>query len=313
MKYDFIGDIHGHAQLLERILLKLGYQSEGNSYVASDGERKVVFLGDYIDRGPQNRRVIEIVRSMTETGQAIALMGNHEFNAICYHTRSSSGNDYLRPHIYKNKTQHESFLLEYQTDSAELEETISWFRSLPIWWEDPDVRAIHACWYEPAREFLFDHGLTDPQGQIITDDWEVFVEEHDSDDQMNPFRALEILIKGPELFLGKEAYTDNQGYKRKHGRLKWWNPEPKNFGELVALGKDGSEGPFSEIQFNEQQQYLYASDKQIFFGHYAQFEMVLQPKLCCLDLRAGHGGPLFAYSWSGEKSLTTANLVSVFP
>ena len=158
MKYDFIGDIHGHAKLLERILLRLGYQSEGNSYVASDEERKVIFLGDYIDRGPQNRRVIEIVRSMTEKGQAIALMGNHEFNAICYHTRSSSGNVYLRPHICKNVGQHESFLREYQTDSAELKETISWFRSLPIWWEDHDVRAIHACWYEPAREFLFDMG-----------------------------------------------------------------------------------------------------------------------------------------------------------
>ena len=60
MRYDFIGDIHGHAQLLERILLKLGYQSEGNSYVASDRKRKVVFLGDYIDRGPQNRRVIVV-------------------------------------------------------------------------------------------------------------------------------------------------------------------------------------------------------------------------------------------------------------
>ena len=90
MRYDFIGDIHGYAQLLERILLKLGYQSMGDSYVASDEERKVVFLGDYINRGPQNRRVIEIVRSMTETGQAIALMGNHEFNAIYYHTCSSS-------------------------------------------------------------------------------------------------------------------------------------------------------------------------------------------------------------------------------
>ena len=250
---------------------------------------------------------------MTEKGQAAALMGNHEFNAICYHTRSSSGYDYLRPHISKNLKQHESFLREYQADSAELKETISWFRSLPIWWEDPDIRAIHACWYEPAREFLFDHGLTDLHGQIIPDDWEVFVEEDGSDAPMNPFRALEILIKGPEMFLGKEAYIDKDGHKRKHGRFKWWNPEPKNFGELVALGKDGSEGPFSETQFNEQQQYLYSSDKQIFFGHYAQYEMVLQPKLCCLDLRAGHGGPLFAYSWSGEKSLTTANLTSVFP
>ena len=312
MRYDFIGDIHGHAQLLERILLKLGYQSSGNSYVASDEERKVVFLGDYINRGPQNRRVIEIVRSMTETGQAIALMGNHEFNAICYHTCLSSGYDYLRQQIAKNKTQHKFFNIEYQIDSAELEETISWFQSLPIWWEDSDVRAIHACWHEPAREFLLDNWLADPQGQIITDNWEVFVEEQDSDAPMNPFRALEILIKGPKMFLGNEAYTDNHGQKRKYGRFKWWNLEPKNLAGLVALGKDGSESSFSVSQFNEQQQYLYSSDKKIFFGHYAQYEMVLQPKLCCLDLRAGHGGPLFAYSWAGEKYLTAANLVSVF-
>jgi hypothetical protein len=313
MRYDFIGDIHAHAHLLERILLKLGYQSEGNSFIASDGERKVIFLGDYIDRGPHNRRVIEIVRNMTEKGLAIALMGNHEFNAICYHTPSSSGSGYLRPHSSKNTEQHKSFLLEYHVNSTELNETISWFRSLPIWWKDPDVRAIHACWYEPAREFLLENGLADQQGQVTTDDWEAFVKDQDSDVQMNPSRALEILIKGPEMFLGKEAYIDNQGFKRKHGRFKWWNPSPKNLGNLVALGKDGSDSTFSKRQLHEHQQYFYTSDKKIFFGHYAQFEIVLQPKLCCLDLRAGHGGPLFAYSWSGEQSLTEANLVSVFP
>ena len=313
MRYDFIGDIHGYAGLLEQILFKLGYQPEGESYVVHEEDCKVVFLGDYIDRGPQNRRVIEIVRSMTEKGRAIALMGNHEFNAICYHTPASSGNDYLRQHSSKNTKQHQAFLCEYQIDSEELVDTISWFRSLPIWWEDLDVRAIHACWYEPAREFLLENGLAGQQGQIITENWEIFVQNQNSDDQMNPSRALEILIKGPKMFLGKEAYFDNQGFKRKHGRFKWWNASPKNFGDLVALGREGSDSPFSQMQLHEQHQYLYPSDKKIFFGHYAQFETVLQTRLCCLDLRAGHGGPLFAYSWSGESSLTEANLVSVFP
>ncbi len=115
-------------------------------------------------------------------------------------------------------------------------DTISWFRSLPIWWEDLDVRAIHACWYEPAREFLLENGLAGQQGQIITENWEIFVQNQNSDDQMNPSRALEILIKGPKMFLGKEAYFDNQGFKRKHGRFKWWNASPKKFGDLIALG-----------------------------------------------------------------------------
>ena len=55
------------------------------------------------------------------------------------------------------------------------------------------------------------------------------------------------------MFLGNEAYTDNNGHKRKYGRFKWWNLEPKNLGGLVALGKDGSESTFSVSQFNEQQ------------------------------------------------------------
>ena len=42
----------------------------------------VIFLGDFIDRGPHQREVIEIDRQMIEAGTAQSVMGNHEFNAI---------------------------------------------------------------------------------------------------------------------------------------------------------------------------------------------------------------------------------------
>ena len=54
--YDLIGDIHGQAHELEALLKILGYRRAGDSY--RHDNRKVIFLGDFIDRGPHQRRVI---------------------------------------------------------------------------------------------------------------------------------------------------------------------------------------------------------------------------------------------------------------
>lgn len=80
---DIIGDIHGHADKLEELLTKLGYSKTNGIY--SHLDRKVLFVGDYIDRGPKIRETLQIVRAMVDSGNAIALMGNHEYNALCFH------------------------------------------------------------------------------------------------------------------------------------------------------------------------------------------------------------------------------------
>src|ERR1700716_1625633 len=82
--YDLIGDIHGHADEMVQLLEALGYRKRGTTY--AHPERKVIFLGDFIDRGPKIREVLEIVRPMIEEGKALAVMGNHELNALAYHT-----------------------------------------------------------------------------------------------------------------------------------------------------------------------------------------------------------------------------------
>lgn len=56
--YDFIGDTHGHADELEQLLVKLGYQKNEDIY--SNPTRKVFFLGDFIDRGPQIKETLQI-------------------------------------------------------------------------------------------------------------------------------------------------------------------------------------------------------------------------------------------------------------
>jgi hypothetical protein len=92
--YDLIGDFHGHADELVQLLATLGYQKSGGTY--RQPERRVIFLGDFIDRGPKIRQVLGIVRSMIEEGQGLAIIGNHELNALAYHSEDpESPGEYL--------------------------------------------------------------------------------------------------------------------------------------------------------------------------------------------------------------------------
>jgi hypothetical protein len=81
--YDLIGDIHGYADELVQLLQKLGYGLADGCY--RHPARKVIFLGDFIDRGPKQGEVLQIVIPMVQQGSALAVMGNHEFNALAFH------------------------------------------------------------------------------------------------------------------------------------------------------------------------------------------------------------------------------------
>ena len=61
-----IGDVHGRCDLLEALLEAID---------ARPGRKRIVFLGDYVSRGVDSRRVVELVR---QTPGAVALKGNHE-------------------------------------------------------------------------------------------------------------------------------------------------------------------------------------------------------------------------------------------
>ena len=96
--YDLIGDIHGHADELVELLEMLGYKQTHGVYRHS--ERQAIFLGDFIDRGPKIRQVLQIVRPMIEQKAALAVMGNHELNALAFHTEDPNrAGTYPRRHL----------------------------------------------------------------------------------------------------------------------------------------------------------------------------------------------------------------------
>lgn len=94
--FDIIPDTHGQFEKLKTALAGLGWCKTPAGWANSDPHRQIVFLGDYIDRGPDNKGVIKTVRELVDSGKARAIMGNHELNALHYHTRDPETGCYLR-------------------------------------------------------------------------------------------------------------------------------------------------------------------------------------------------------------------------
>jgi protein phosphatase len=88
--FDIIGDVHGCFDELVDLLTQLGYSVEKQSnskravdysVKAPDG-RKVVFLGDLVDRGPKIPDVLGLVMSMIDAGTALCVPGNHDIKLM---------------------------------------------------------------------------------------------------------------------------------------------------------------------------------------------------------------------------------------
>jgi polynucleotide kinase-phosphatase len=81
--FDVIGDVHGCRAELEELLVELGYEirrdDEGRAVDAlPPGNRKAVFVGDLVDRGPDTPGVLRLVMGMVAAGHALSVRGNHE-------------------------------------------------------------------------------------------------------------------------------------------------------------------------------------------------------------------------------------------
>jgi protein phosphatase len=81
--FDIVGDLHGCFDELVELLTQLGYSVEKQSNVPGSlaysvkppEGRKVVFLGDLVDRGPKIPEVLRLVMSMVQAGTALCVPG----------------------------------------------------------------------------------------------------------------------------------------------------------------------------------------------------------------------------------------------
>ena len=301
---DLIGDIHGHADKLEELLRKLGYEKSNGTY--SHPERKVLFVGDYIDRGPKIRETLHIVRSMVESDNAIALMGNHEYNALCFHFHEKEGG-HLRKHLIKNIVQHYKTLEQFKNSQSEYEEYLEWFKTLPLYYETDTFKAVHACWDNSTIDYLKETLVNDR----LTDD--LIYQSVKKGSEL--YEAIEQTLKGKEMKIPAGfSFNDKDGINRTEIRIKWWeDPSKMTYRSFSVEPQEILPDQPVDLADLKSPDFYRDDDKQVFFGHYwlRGEPSLYKDNICCLDYSIAKEGKLVAYRHNGESVLDKRNLVYV--
>jgi hypothetical protein len=315
--YDVIGDIHGRFDKFEALMPALGYRASGDTFVPPEG-RQAIFVGDLIDRGPEQVRLLKTVRRMIDAGHAQAVMGNHEFNAIAFvHPDPESTNgEFLRanrsdsPKSLQNRRQHAAFLAQVGEGSAEHMKWLEWFRTLPLHLDLGGIRVAHAWWDAESAALLDDPAHRDANGRL-TDAF--LVESHRKKTVLK--RARKILTTGYEHKLPAGHFvTDGEGNKHDNARLKMWRHDATHMRDIAIVpGGDTSILPDLTIEQVMSTPIPAISGSPIFVGHYwfSGEVRVESTKLAVLDWSAAKNGPLVAYRWDGESELSNDKFVAV--
>lgn len=128
------GDIHGCYEQLKSLI----------KFIVSDKnidlkEDKFIFLGDYVDRGPDSYKVIQYIKGLQEKygdNQVITLMGNHE-KMMC--NSIETGFHHL---WYKNGGN--MTVKSFEENNSTLESEYDWVKNLPLFYEDENFIYVHA-------------------------------------------------------------------------------------------------------------------------------------------------------------------------
>ena len=306
--FDIIGDVHGHAIHLEALLKKLGYQKINGVY--QHPERKALYVGDLVDRGPSQVETYKIVRAMHDADKALVILGNHEFNAVAFATPDpDEPSEFLRKHTKGNLRQHQEFLNQVGQDSALHVEMIEWFKTLPAYIDDFGLRAVHACWHHESITAM--QPWLDGNKAIKADAWvtasrkgSVFYE------------AIENVLKGLEATLPKGVtYIDEDGNQRGKTRTRWWLEDATTFREALLV-PSSIRDRIPHDPLPDSVRLVYDKQRPLFIGHYwlRGKPELLNAHMACLDYSIGVGtssGSLCAYRWDGEHHLDGEKFVAV--
>ena len=220
---DIVGDVHGEIDPLLSLMHHLGYDEHGSH----PDNRKLVFVGDLTDRGPDSLAVVNLVQALTERQLAQCVLGNHELNILLdqrkydngwFYGEEFSDNGYIVPQALAN--------------SASRDRVLKFFQSLPIALEREDLRVIHACWNSAMIQSLEETKdaitLINQHADLITKRT-----EHSGFDQVdislehqnqNPVRRL---TSGPEERIPAPFFAS--GKTRYEQRIQWWNDYNETF------------------------------------------------------------------------------------
>ena len=299
--YDLIGDVHGCAHTLERLLEQLGYKRQRG--VWQHPRRQALFLGDIIDRGPRIREALHLVHDMVEAEQALCIMGNHEFNALGWHTPAPphSACQFVREHTPRHARLIRETQQQFEAHPVDWQAFLDWFLQLPLLLEGAHFRLVHACWDQQLIDQLrgrFANAQVD----------QAFVAEAALPGSLAG-QVFERLLRGTDLPLpAGMTLTSGDGYTRRFFRTKFWEEAPRTYGDVV-FQPDALPEPVAAMPLGpgERSRLLaYGADEPLLFvGHYWRQgrPAPIRPNLACLDYSAVKFGKLVAYRLDEERQL----------
>jgi serine/threonine protein phosphatase 1 len=129
-----VGDIHGCLDPLKRLMDKIDWRPDRD---------RLIFLGDYVDRGRDSHGVIDYILDIMKRSSAVeCLLGNHENILIDF----LEGRDYVTFFLNGGAATLNSYRLNQQTQGEPLvpEEHLSFLKSLHKWIEMDDYYVVHA-------------------------------------------------------------------------------------------------------------------------------------------------------------------------
>ena len=214
---DIVGDVHGEIDALHSLMRHLGYVDHGSH---SDG-RRLVFVGDLTDRGPDSPAVVDLIQRLIESDRAQCVLGNHDLNILLGHRKYDNG------WFFGEEFHAEGELVpQVLADESVRQQVLGFFRTLPIALERDDLRVVHACWCEEMVRFARESG----------DAVALYNEHHDLIESSFPGLDLDDIDKGlahqndnpiKKLTSGPEERVEvpivSSGKERYEKRVHWWN------------------------------------------------------------------------------------------
>ena len=176
--FDIIGDVHGCADELLSLMRRLGYEvafADGDYAVSHPAGRKLVLVGDLVDRGPRTPDVLRIAMGAVASGCAYVVQGNHDRKLL----RWMNGRDVKIAHGLQDSI--DQLAAEPQEFLDKAKAFLDDLRS-HYWLDDGRLAVAHAGLKEEmigrgssaVREFALygeTTGETDSLGQPVRLDW----------------------------------------------------------------------------------------------------------------------------------------------
>jgi serine/threonine protein phosphatase 1 len=190
MKYYAIGDVHGQIDALNELLDKIKYGEDGH----------IIFVGDYVDRGPDSCGVVEKVYNLVEDGNTTAIMGNHDFMFTeCHPYLSSPDLNFWYDNYAKSA-------FDSYNDPHMLQKHVDFIRQLP--------------YYVIKENYLFSHSGGASHTSIADHGNQLWMWNRPADDRpIEGYYRIHGHTPQSEAFIGQHRANLDLGAARSGGRL----------------------------------------------------------------------------------------------